>query len=192
MSLSNNKRKVFCNSWLGQRYATLLIHCSSSSPNNQRWVISLTLTQKSDWMMNLCDKQSVKYPKNGPVFGLSCEHKKLSSLTTEYNQGPDASSSSGQWKQNQGTSQGKFRVHSEFLTDLDKVPRPEMVEVFWNFVTCNLSFFQPNWAIPEKGDYHHWGDCQQLGPRIFCSAGEGKYQQKLRTMEMLLWEALPL
>ncbi|XP_037535889.1 tripartite motif-containing protein 16 [Nematolebias whitei] len=142
MSLSEDKRKVFYNSWLGQCSATLLICSSLSTPNYQRWVINLT--NKSDWMIGLCDKQSSNNPKNGPVFGLSCEDNKLSSVTTEYDHGPDPSSSSGGFrKQNSGmnTSQEKFTVLSKSLTDLDEEPQPETVEVFWNFVSSNLSFF---------------------------------------------------
>ncbi|XP_044040980.1 tripartite motif-containing protein 16 [Siniperca chuatsi] len=133
MSLSKDSRKVFYSSQLGQYSATLLIRSILSVTNFQRWMVSLS--QEFDWTIGLCDKQSAKNLKDGPVYGLCREGNQLSSLTTEYDNCSDAS-----------INQKQHRVSSALITypstNGDKaVPRPEMVEVFWNFVASSLSFF---------------------------------------------------
>uniref|UniRef100_A0A3P8S5V8 Si:dkey-183c6.9 n=1 Tax=Amphiprion percula TaxID=161767 RepID=A0A3P8S5V8_AMPPE len=66
MSLSKDKTKVFYNSWLGNCSATLLICGTHAVSNFQRWVVSLS--EDSDWMIGLCDKESAKNLKNAPVY----------------------------------------------------------------------------------------------------------------------------
>ncbi|XP_070785714.1 tripartite motif-containing protein 16 [Enoplosus armatus] len=147
MSLSKDNRKVFYSSWLGQCSATLFIRSTHSAPNFQRWMVSLS--QDSDWTIGLCDKQSAKNLKDGPVYGLCCEANQLSSLTTEYEDSCDASinsQSSGLLKTDMTKTEKQHRVSSALITQQGKagdeaVPRPEMVEVFWNFVASSLSFF---------------------------------------------------
>lgn len=146
MSLSKDKKKVFCHGWLGECYGTLLIGSTQSASNFQRWTVSLT--KESDWTVGLCDKQSAKKLKTGPVYGLSCEDNRLSCLTTSYEDCSDASSSSGGFgtqKTGQEKTGKEVRVSAALLThqeeDGDDIPRPEMVEVFWNFAASTLSFF---------------------------------------------------
>lgn len=128
MSLSEDKRKVFYSS-SGQCTATLLIRSTLSTPNFQRGMVRFS--QDTDWTVGLCDKQSAKNVMDGPVYGLRCEDNKLSSLTTENEDSSDASVSS------------KHKVFSALLTQNgdEAAPRPEAVEVFWNFVGSSLSFF---------------------------------------------------
>ncbi|MEQ2166611.1 hypothetical protein GOODEAATRI_030115 [Goodea atripinnis] len=145
MSLSKDRRTVFYNSWLGECSATLLIHSTQSVPSYQRWMLSLT--DAADWMIGLCDKQSAKNPMNGPVYGLSCEDNRLSYVTTKLHGGPDASFNSFAISDSDYTTTGKqLTVCSTLLTSENKNgdeadQRPEMVEVFWNFVASRLSFF---------------------------------------------------
>ncbi|KAK1889752.1 E3 ubiquitin-protein ligase TRIM36 [Dissostichus eleginoides] len=142
MSLSEDKRKVFYNSSSGQCTATLLICSTLSTPNFQRWMVSFS--QDSDWIVGLCDKQSAKNVMDGPVYGLRCEDNKLSSLTTENEDSSDASVSSTGLQTNVMTpTKKKPNVFSALLTQNgDKAaPRPEALEVFWNFVASSLSFF---------------------------------------------------
>ncbi|XP_072232415.1 uncharacterized protein [Leuresthes tenuis] len=141
MSLSKDKRKVFYNSWLGQCSATLLIGGDESTPNFQRWTVSLT--KESDWMVGLCDKKSATNLQNGPVYGLHCEDNRLSCAMMVDDVSTDASSSS-EGLRVQKT--GQCRVSSSLLShqgeDGDEdAPIPETVEVFWNFTASTLSFF---------------------------------------------------
>ncbi|XP_047242030.1 tripartite motif-containing protein 5 [Girardinichthys multiradiatus] len=150
MSLSKDRRTVFYNSWLGECSATLLIHSTRSVPIYQRWMLSLT--DAADWMIGLCDKQSAKNPMNGPVYGLSCEDNRLSYVTTKHHGGPDASFSSspfGTQTTINTTTGERLTVCSTLLTSENKNgdeadQRPEMVEVFRNFVASRLSFFSRN------------------------------------------------
>lgn len=147
MSLSKDKRKVFHNSRLGQCSATLLIHSSQSLPNFQRWMISLS--QDCDWTIGLCDKQPAKNLRDGHVYGLCCKGNQLSSLTTEYDDCCDATIDPqrfGQQKSDTKKTERKRTVSSALIkhqgTSGDQaVPRPEMVEVFWNFPASSLSFY---------------------------------------------------
>ncbi|KAK1890076.1 Tripartite motif-containing protein 29 [Dissostichus eleginoides] len=142
MLLSEDKRKVFYNSSSAQCTATLLIRSTLSTPNFQRWMVSFS--QDSDWIVGLCDKQSAKNVMDGPVYGLRCEDNKLSSLTTENEDSSDASVSSTGLQTNVMTpTKKKPNVFSALLTQNgDKAaPRPEALEVFWNFVASSLSFF---------------------------------------------------
>ncbi|XP_074480492.1 uncharacterized protein LOC141761137 [Sebastes fasciatus] len=151
MSLSKDKRKVFYSSWLGQCSATLLIRSTQTVPNFQRWMVSLS--QDSDWTVGLCDKKSAKNleKKDALVYGLCCEGNQLSSLTTEYDDDCcDASVSSegpfGQQNNVTTTTEKQRRVSSALITHRgqngdEAAPRPEVVEVIWNFVASSLSFF---------------------------------------------------
>lgn len=148
MSLAKDKRKIFYSSWLEQCSAMLLIRSAQSVPNFQRWMVKLS--QDSDWTIGLCDKQSAKNLKDGHVYGLCYEGDQLSSLTTEYGDCCDASARSegvfGQLKNVMATTEKKRRVSSVLITHQGKngdgtVPRPEVVEVFWNFAASSLSFF---------------------------------------------------
>ena len=86
MSLSEDNRKIFYNSWLGQTSAhTFYIRRSDPSesvPKFHKWMISLP--NDCDWTIGLCDKNFVKGLREGDVFGLCCKGNQLSSLTTEY------------------------------------------------------------------------------------------------------------
>ncbi|XP_073330736.1 uncharacterized protein [Pagrus major] len=145
ISLSQDKRMVFYNSWMGQCSATLLISSTTSVPNFQRWIVRLSAD--SDWTIGLCDKQSAKNLEDRHVYGLSFKGNKLSSLTTEYDDCCDASTNpQGVGKQKTDNKEKQRRVSSESLTYLDEngdeeVPELETVEVFWNFVASSLSFF---------------------------------------------------
>ncbi|XP_073331297.1 uncharacterized protein [Pagrus major] len=145
ISLSQDKRMVFYNSWMGQCSATLLISSTKSVPNFQRWIVSLSAD--SDWTIGLCDKKSAKNLEDGHVYGLSFKGNKLSSLTTEYDDCCDASTNpQGVGKKKTDNKEKQRRVSSESLTYLDEngdegVPELETVEVFWNFVASSLSFF---------------------------------------------------
>jgi len=141
MSLSEEKRKVFYNNWLGQCSATLLIGSKESTPNLQRWTVSLT--KESDWMVGLCNKKSAMNLQNGPVYGLHCEDNRLGCVMMEDDVRTDASSSSGGLR---AQKSGQFRVSSTLLTyqgedGVKDAPIPETVEVFWNFFDSTLSFF---------------------------------------------------
>lgn len=143
MSLSNDSRKVFCSSSMGECSATLLIHSTQSVPNFQRCLFSLS--KDIDWTVGLCDKQSAKNPKNGPVYGLCCEGNQLSCLTTEYEDGSDASANTQAFLIPQ--TKKRCIVSTKPITyqvgnGEEAVERPEVVEVFWNFVASSLSFFR--------------------------------------------------
>ncbi len=151
MSLSKDKKKVFYSSWLGQCSATLLIRSAESVPKLQRWMVSLS--QDYDWTVGLCNKESAKNLKDGPVYGLCCEGNQLSSLTTEYDDccgasiSPDSFGLQKKHSQHQRTTtEKKRRVSSALITHEGKngdeaVARPEMLEVLWNFAASSLSFF---------------------------------------------------
>ncbi|XP_074480490.1 uncharacterized protein LOC141761135 [Sebastes fasciatus] len=150
MTLSKDKRKVFYSSWLGQCSATLLIRSTQTVPNFQRWMVSLS--QDSDWTVGLCDKESAKNleKKDALVYGLCCEGNQLSSLETKYDDCCDASVSStglfGQQNIIMTTTEKQRRVSSALITHQGKngdeaAPRPEVVEVIWNFGASSLSFF---------------------------------------------------
>ncbi|XP_068444406.1 tripartite motif-containing protein 16 [Clinocottus analis] len=147
MSLSQDKRKVFYSSYPGQCSATFLIRCMQTPPNFQRWVVSFS--QECDWTVGLCDQQPTRNAKDGHVYGLRCEGNQLSSLTTEDNKSCEASA-------NKLAIEDFFDLHSfgmipiakqhgvssAFITYPSKNgSRPEVVEVFWNFVSSSLSFF---------------------------------------------------
>ncbi|XP_041841475.1 tripartite motif-containing protein 16 isoform X2 [Melanotaenia boesemani] len=142
MSLSKDKRKIFYHSWLGQCSATVLISSTQSAPNFQRWVVSLT--KDTDWMVGLCDKQSTNNLKKGPVYGLFCKDNRLGYLTTEYDDFPAVPSNS---EEEDGIIIcNQMSVSSASLTHQgedgnESVPRPEKVEVLWNFIGSTLSFF---------------------------------------------------
>lgn len=168
MSLSADNRMVFYSSWLGQCSATLLIRSTQSVTNFQRWVVSLS--PDSDWTIGLCDQQSAKNLKDGPVYGLCCEGQQLSSLTTECDDCCDASvnsQSSGLFQSDMCKKEKQRRVSSALITHQaenaeEAVPRPEKVEVFWNFVASSLSFFsrtgqhQRNEIITIKMSLNNW------------------------------------
>lgn len=144
MSLSKDSRKVFYNSWLGQCSATLLIRRTQSPLDFQRWMVSLS--QNSDWTIGLCDKQFAETLKDGCVYGLRCKGNQLSSLTTEYDDSPDASVTSqlfGLPQADMTKTEKQCRVSSAFIgvNGDEAAARPEMVEVFWNFVASSLTFF---------------------------------------------------
>ncbi|XP_036002242.1 tripartite motif-containing protein 16 [Fundulus heteroclitus] len=156
MSLSSDKRTVFYNSDLGQCSATLLIRSTLAVPIYRRWMLGLT--DEADWMIGLCDKQSAGNLKNGPVYGLRYEDKRLSWVTTKYHNGPYASSNSSVFEYNDDdtTTTGKqLQVCSTSLTSEKKDgdeedQRPEMVEVFWDFVASRLSFFSRSGQYQRK------------------------------------------
>ncbi|XP_076737845.1 uncharacterized protein LOC106674469 [Maylandia zebra] len=146
MSLSKDNRKVFHNSWLGQCCATLLICSTKTASSFQRWVISLS--EESDWTIGLCDKKCAKNLKDGAVYGLCWEDKELSSLTTKRNEGSQSSTSQGLKVQNTGTAKTGTQLVTTSAsityqgeTGEEPVPRPEKVEVLWNFTASTLSFF---------------------------------------------------
>ncbi|XP_068584264.1 tripartite motif-containing protein 16 [Cebidichthys violaceus] len=148
MSMSKDKRKVFYSGEQRQCSATLLIRSIQTAPNFQRWTVSLS--RDSDWTVGLCDKQPTKNLKDGHVFGLCCQGNQLSSLTAEYDECADASVGPQNVFGLQGyvmtTPEKRCRVSSALITHQGKngdeaVPRPEVVEVFWNFGSSLLSFF---------------------------------------------------
>ncbi|XP_030609143.1 tripartite motif-containing protein 16 [Archocentrus centrarchus] len=145
MSLSKDNRKVFNNSCLGQCSATLLICSTKKVCKYQRWIISLS--KESDWKIGLCDKKSVKNLKDGPVYGLCCEDNQLSILTMQSDDDSDASFKEGETNKSKTAKTGKqHTVCSELITYEEEngdepVPRPEKVEVLWNFNAATLSFF---------------------------------------------------
>ncbi|KAM6895147.1 uncharacterized protein PEZ65_022655 [Lycodopsis pacificus] len=169
MSLSKDKRKVFYSSGQGQCSATLLIRSIQTAPNFQRWTVSLS--RDSDWTVGLCDKEPTCNLKDGHVFGLCCQGNQLSSLTTENDEGADPSVGSGIFGQQRhlmATPKKQHRVSSALITHQGKngdetVPRPEVVEVFWNFGSSSLSFFsrtgqhQREEIITIKMSLNNWG-----------------------------------
>lgn len=153
MSLSNNNRAIFYNSWSGQCAATLLIRGTKSVTNFQRWLVSLP--KELDWTIGLCDKNSINL-KKGPVYGLRYSDNQLSSLTTECSDNGDTSGSSKGMQTSNRTQTGKqYKVSTALITqpmeeteeedeptEEEDKPRAEIVEVFWNFVASSLSFFR--------------------------------------------------
>ncbi|KAM3591304.1 uncharacterized protein V6R79_026371 [Siganus canaliculatus] len=117
MSLSKDMRKVFYSREMGQCNATLLIRSTNAVPNYQRWVV--TLPEDYNWTLGLCDTKYVKSLSDGRVYGLSYDGKQLSSLQN---------------------TQKKHNIRPE-TSGSKTVPRAEVVEVFWNFSACSLSFF---------------------------------------------------
>lgn len=134
MSLSEDKRKVFFNTWLGQCSATLAIRSTGIVPNFQRWMVSIS--KEINWTIGLCATQSLNYWRNGPVFGLSCKNNQLSSLVTVFNANA------------QNTGSSPHSVVSSELTDTQgqgndqDVPAEEVVEVFLDVDVPSLSFFR--------------------------------------------------
>lgn len=147
MSLSEDKRKVFYNSWQEQCSATLLIHGTQSVFNLQRWAVSLP--QDSEWTIGICDRQSANNLMDGHVYALSSNGKQLSCLTTEYNDSPKASVNPqgfGQKQTDKTKTKKQRRVSSAVIgcQDVDggeARPLPEIVEVFWNLAASSLIFF---------------------------------------------------
>ncbi|XP_069375223.1 tripartite motif-containing protein 16 [Paralichthys olivaceus] len=143
MSLSNDNRRVFFSSWMGQCNATLLISSTLSVSNFQRWQVCLS--KDCDWTIGLCDKKSAEKLQNGPMYGLCCKNNQLSSLWTD--ECFDASTESSGFGQ-QTTAERKLSFSSALITHQEDeenegpVSRPEMVEVFWNFAASSLSFFR--------------------------------------------------
>ncbi|XP_035772105.1 uncharacterized protein LOC118455948, partial [Neolamprologus brichardi] len=144
MSLSKDNRKVFHNSWLGQCCATLLICSTKTASSFQRWVVSLS--EESDWTIGLCDIKCAKNLKDGAVYGLCWEDKQLSSIITKRNKGSQSSTS-------QGLNTGTVKTGTQLVTTSasityqgengeEPLPRPEKVEVLWNFTSSTLSFFR--------------------------------------------------
>ncbi|KAM9426289.1 uncharacterized protein KZ484_018014 [Pholidichthys leucotaenia] len=164
MSLSKDRRSIFCNHWLGECSATLLISSSKSALNFQRWVVSLP--KESDWLIGLCDKKSPADLKTGPVYGLCCKDNCLSYLTTEKDDDSDAPPvSAGLGLQKKGN---QLMVYSAMITYTveegeEEIPQFEKVEVIWNFATSTLSFFsrigqhQREEIITIKISLNNWG-----------------------------------
>ncbi|XP_023252553.1 tripartite motif-containing protein 16-like [Seriola lalandi dorsalis] len=191
ISLSKDNRKVFYNSWMGQCAATFLIRSTQSVPNYQRWLVSLP--KESDWIIGLCDKKSARNLRGGPVYGLCCKDNQLSSLTTEYEDNCDASTNSTAFGMQTGENtktEKKHRVSSALITHQggngdEAVPRPEMVEVFWNFVASSLSFFrrtgqhQREEILTIKMSLNKWdlAPFVQLGPENAQNSGDWSNQQ---------------
>ncbi|XP_069025986.1 tripartite motif-containing protein 16-like [Embiotoca jacksoni] len=115
MSLSKDNRKVFHQSWMGQCCGTLLISSTLAGADIQRWTVRLS--KESDWTIGLWSKCSASTEKDGPVYGLCCEDNQISCLKNS-------------------TRKKLQREKGD-----EAVPRPEMVEVFWNFPTSKLSFY---------------------------------------------------
>ncbi|XP_070710564.1 tripartite motif-containing protein 16 [Pempheris klunzingeri] len=144
MSLSEDNRKIFYNQWLGECFATLLLRSTKSVTNFQRWVVSLS--QDSDWTIGIRDKQSTKNldTKSGHVYALCCKGNKLSSLTTpKYDDCSDASRPQeiAMLKPKKQTTVFSALITHEGKNGDKAVPRPEKVEVFWDFTASSLSFF---------------------------------------------------
>ncbi|KAL4006969.1 tolkin [Sarotherodon galilaeus] len=145
MSLSKDKRKVFHNSWLGQCCATLLICSTKTASSYQRWVVSLS--EESDWTIGLCDKKCAKNLKNGAVYGLYYHDKQLRSLTTRREEVSQSSTSKVLQFTDTIKTATQFRMTSTLITYKGEngqkpVPRPEKVEVLWNFAASTLSFIR--------------------------------------------------
>lgn len=143
ISLSKDKRKVFYSGWPGQYSVTLLISSSQSLPNLRRWIVSLS--QDSDWTIGLCDKTSARNLKDGPVYGLCCKGKQLSSLTTESDESSDAPVNPQIFGATKSVTSKMKQQHTALIkpqgTSEDQT-RPEVVEVFWNFTASSLSFYR--------------------------------------------------
>lgn len=140
MSLSKDSRKVFYNSWMGECAAVLVLRSTQSVPNFQRWLVRLS--KESDWTVGLCDKQSAKNLRDGPVFGLCCKDDKLCCLITEPDDGSDPSSAT--MGLNFPQAKTLYKVFTKTITGQGGAgdAKPELVEVFWNFVASSLSFFR--------------------------------------------------
>ncbi|XP_058480423.1 tripartite motif-containing protein 16 [Solea solea] len=150
MSMSEDGRKVFYNSWLGECFATLLIRSTQDIPNFRSWLVCLDT--ESDWTIGLCDKKSSKNLKDGPVFGLCCKNNQLCSLKTEYvhckgsttkligleHQEGDVNTTNMEKQKRVSAPLLKQRAEGED----ENVEPPETVEVIWNFVASSLSFFR--------------------------------------------------
>lgn len=141
MLLSEDSRKVFYCSSIGQCSATLLIHSTQSATGYHRWLVSLS--KDSDWTIGLCDKKDGKNLKNGPVYGLCCEDNQLMWLTSEYDDDSDGSGKkSGSFQaKTQGSDSSKTITYQSGNIE-EPLARPETVEVFWDFVAASLSFFR--------------------------------------------------
>lgn len=154
ISLSKDKRTVFYTSGLGECSTTLLIKSSKSTPNLQRW--NVALTEDTDWMVGLCDKKSPQNFKDGPVHALRCEDSRLSSVTTLYECCKASSGSGGFGMKNPDVSETekKRRVSSQLITneeeDGEEKMQPEMLEVFWNFTSSTLSFYNRTGSFQRK------------------------------------------
>ncbi|KAK1890453.1 NAD(P)H-hydrate epimerase [Dissostichus eleginoides] len=103
----------------------------------------VSFSQDSDWTIGLCE--SANNLKNGQVYGLCCEGNQLSSLTAELDDSDAPVNTGGHF----GRYMPKaitYKVSSALITKQgpngdEAAPRPEAVEVFWNFVASSLSFF---------------------------------------------------
>uniref|UniRef100_A0A3Q2CRF7 B box-type domain-containing protein n=1 Tax=Cyprinodon variegatus TaxID=28743 RepID=A0A3Q2CRF7_CYPVA len=188
VSLSKDKRTVFYHRWLGQCSATLLIQSTRADPVYHRWMLSLT--DETDWMIGLCDKQSAKNPMKGPAYGLSWEGNSVSCVSTIYTGDQDAPFSS----KSSGERKGELRFsnslspQSLFLTSKDKIgediPRPEMVEVLWDVNASTLSFFSRTGRYQREemfliGVTPNW----ELVPFVWLGKGNGQYidQQQMKS-----------
>lgn len=147
MSLSEDSRKVFYSSWLGQCSAYMFrIQSTLPIPYFQRWVISFS--KDCDWTFGLCDKNYAKDLKDGDVFGLCCKGNQLSSLTTECDEVFNASlplKTSGKQKTEEPKLEKRRRVSLQVINPSDEnvakqLARPQKVEVIWSFPK-SLSFF---------------------------------------------------
>ncbi|XP_060922090.1 tripartite motif-containing protein 16-like [Limanda limanda] len=143
MSLSKDNRRVFHSSWIGECTATLWIGSTQPDYILQRWQVFLS--KDFAWTIGLCDKNSRKDLKKGPIYGLCYKNNQLSSVSTD--ECFDASSNSrGLALQTEAGRQPPIFsapiTHQGDEEDEEAVPRPEKVEVFWNSVASSLSFFR--------------------------------------------------
>ncbi|XP_059211516.1 tripartite motif-containing protein 16-like [Centropristis striata] len=143
MSLSKDKKKVFYSSWQEQCSATLLIRSTHGVPNIQRWMISLS--PDFDWTVGLCDERSAMNLRDGKVFGhaygLCCKGNHPSSLSILDYFDCVSHKSNVRRRVPRSTSHLSSRWRR---IENEAIPRPEMVEVFWNSVASSLSFFSRN------------------------------------------------
>ncbi|XP_054457848.1 tripartite motif-containing protein 16 [Anoplopoma fimbria] len=142
MSLSKDRKKVFHSSGLEQCSAVLLIRNIQKVPNFQRWMVRFS--KDFDWTVGLCDKHSTNNLMDGYVYGLCCTDNQLRSLTKEYKR-PVAPGRLGFPTPRHVMTGPEKQSYTVLITRQGKngdeaVPRPEVVEVFWNFESSSLSF----------------------------------------------------
>uniref|UniRef100_A0A672YW96 B box-type domain-containing protein n=1 Tax=Sphaeramia orbicularis TaxID=375764 RepID=A0A672YW96_9TELE len=145
MSLSEDNRKVFSNSWMKKNVGSAhMFRIQSTQPFSSfhRWVVSIS--KAYSWMVGVCDQKNTNDIKDRDIYGLSCEGDQLSSITTEYNDVFEASPSEMRTDEEPKKEKKRnvsFQVIKPPVEDVaTKTGWLELIEVIWSFPN-SLSFF---------------------------------------------------
>lgn len=123
LSLSGDRRKLFCSSNAGQGPVTLKITSMQSISSITRW--RLNFSKDCDWTTGFCDKQQIKNNPDHLVYALSCDGDQLSAKQT---------GESGTISSTPITFQAKSEDQS--------ILRPTLVEVEWSiFGSSSVTFY---------------------------------------------------